>query len=197
MEIIEANPRTLEMLAQLEGMHRHLCPRQVLGGRMGLHAAELLGLEVPQKNKRMLALVETDGCFADGVSVATGCSMGHRTMRLMDYGKVAVTLVDTETGRAFRVAPRADVRAKAAEVMPDAPSRWKGQLEAYKKMAAEEMFAASEVEMNLNLQAVIGRPGTRVNCELCGEEILNQREVEIAGQILCRGCAGECYWRSM
>lgn len=74
-------------LARLAGRHRHLCPRQVLGVRMGLYAAERLGLPVPQDDKRLVAFVETDGCFADGVGAATGCWLGRRTMRLLDYGK--------------------------------------------------------------------------------------------------------------
>ena len=57
----------------------------------------LLNLPLPQKDKRLLTFVETDGCFADGVSVATGCWLGRRTMRLVDYGKVAATFVDTHT----------------------------------------------------------------------------------------------------
>lgn len=38
---------------------------------MGLYAGELLDLAVPQSDKRLYTFVETDGCFADRVSVAT------------------------------------------------------------------------------------------------------------------------------
>src|SRR3712207_7090667 len=48
------------------------------------------------------SFVETDGCFADGVSVATGCWLGRRTLRLVDHGKVAATFMDTLTERAVR-----------------------------------------------------------------------------------------------
>jgi formylmethanofuran dehydrogenase subunit E len=52
-----------ELLKQSANYHRHLCPRQVLGVRMGLLAGEMLGLEVPQphKSKRLFTIVETDG----------------------------------------------------------------------------------------------------------------------------------------
>jgi formylmethanofuran dehydrogenase subunit E len=56
--------------------HIHLCPRQVLGARMGLYAGELLGLDLPQDDKRLMVIVETDGCMLDGVGAATGCSPG-------------------------------------------------------------------------------------------------------------------------
>ncbi len=78
-----------ELLAASAALHRHLCPRQVLGVQMGRLAAELLQLELPQSDKRLLTIVETDGCFSTGVSVATNCWVGRRTLRVEDYGKVA------------------------------------------------------------------------------------------------------------
>ena len=196
MDSTIANPKLGEMLAQTAAMHKHLCPRQVLGVRMGLYAAEVLSLDAPQKDKRIIAFVESDGCFADGVSAATGCTLGHRTMRLVDYGKVAATFVDSKTGRAVRLAPKAGVRKLAAEVAPDASNRWKGQLDAYQKIANEDLLEVREVEMNLDVQAIVGKPGNRVNCAKCGEEILNQREVLRDGEMLCLSCAGDSYWRA-
>ncbi len=65
---------------------------------MGLLAGRWLGLDVPRDDKRLLTFVETDGCAADGVSSATGCRVGGRTLRVIDFGKVAATFVDTLTG---------------------------------------------------------------------------------------------------
>jgi formylmethanofuran dehydrogenase subunit E len=62
---------------------------------MGLHAGQLLQLDLPRTDKRLFVLVETDGCLTDGVAVATGCWFGRRTLRLVDQGKVAATFVDT------------------------------------------------------------------------------------------------------
>jgi formylmethanofuran dehydrogenase subunit E len=177
-------------LEQTAALHKHLCPRQVLGVRMGLYAAELLGVLVPQEDKRLFVFVETDGCFADGVSVATGCWLGHRTLRPVDLGKAAATFVDTETGRAIRVRAYPDARERAAECVPEAPDRWHAQLEAYQVMADEELLEARPVTLTLSLQAIISRPGLRVLCEGCCEEIMNEREVIVDGRVLCRACAG-------
>jgi formylmethanofuran dehydrogenase subunit E len=59
------------------------------------------------------------------------------------------------------------------------------------------LLQAQEVQLNLDVQAIVGKSGTRVNCAMCGEEILNQREVARDGQTLCQSCAGESYWRAV
>jgi formylmethanofuran dehydrogenase subunit E len=188
-------PDLTQLLAQTAARHDHLCPRQVIGVRMGLYAAELLELELPQSNKRLLALIETDGCFADGVSVATGCWLGHRTMRLMDYGKVAATFIDTQTERAVRIYAHHESRIHARAFAPSARSRWHAQLEAYQSMPTEQMLCWQPVALTLSWRELLSRPGVRVNCAVCGEEIINEREVVLNGHTLCRACAGDSYYQ--
>lgn len=177
------------LLRQVAALHDHLCPRQVLGVRAGLYGAGLLDVPAPDGDKRLFAFVETDGCFADGVWVATGCSLGHRTMRLVDYGKVAVTLADTETCRAVRIAPAANSRQLAALHAADAPSAWHAQLEAYQTLLEQELFHVEIVRLLLPLDEIISRPRLRVPCAQCGEEIMNRREIIVEGRALCRRCA--------
>ncbi|MEB2288040.1 MAG: FmdE family protein [Anaerolineae bacterium] len=185
---------TLEDLLQASAaLHRHLCPRQVLGVRMGLLAGRWLGLTVPRSDKRLLVFVETDGCAADGVAVATGCRVGGRTLRVVDFGKVAATFVDTRAGRAVRIAPAPESRERAWAYDPDARSRWHAQLAGYQRMPDEELFAAQDVVLTVSLEKLLSKPGYRVNCQICGEEIINEREVVREGVILCRACAGEGY----
>lgn len=182
------------LLEQTAALHNHLCPRQVLGVRMGMLAADLLDLDLPQSDKRLFAFVETDGCFADGISVATGCTLGHRTLRLMDYGKVAATFVDTNTDKAFRIYPHLSSRDSAAKWIPQAKSHWHAMREAYQEIPINELFCWQSVVLTLDLRAVISVHGLRVNCAICGEEILNQREVQINGQPVCRSCSGDTYY---
>ncbi|MEA2573054.1 MAG: hypothetical protein QOH93_352 [Chloroflexia bacterium] len=172
-------------------LHHHLCPRQVLGVRTGMHAAELFDMPLPQTGKRLFAFVETDGCFADGLSVATGCWLGRRTLRLIDYGKVAATFVDTSTGKALRVSPQSSARARALELAPAEPDSWHSQLAAYKVMSTPELLRVEEVRLTVSLEELISQPGLRVTCEGCGEEIMNAREVLVDGRVLCRRCAGD------
>ncbi len=175
--------------------HKHLCPRQVLGARIGLAGAAALGLDRLRQDKRLLIILETDGCFADGVEVATGCTVGHRTLRIEDYGKVAATFADVKTGYTVRVAPRLDIRARAPAYAPDESRHYFAQLRAYQIMPDVELLTMQEVHLTPSLKAIVSRAGVRVNCASCGEEIINEREVVSDGQILCRSCAGHSYYQ--
>jgi formylmethanofuran dehydrogenase subunit E len=152
--------------------HSYLCPRQVLGARIGLAGAAVLGLDVPRRDKRLLVILETDGCFADGIEVATGCAVGPRTLRIEDYGKVAATFVDVETEQALRVAPRLDVRQRAAYA-PDEPRHYFAQLRGYQITPDEELLTIEPVQLIQLIRQIVSRPGGRVNCAGCEEEIIN------------------------
>jgi len=177
--------------------HDHLCPRQILGVRIGLAGMKVLGFNEPPTKKQLLVISETDGCFVDGVIAATGCAVGHRTLRVEDYGKVAVTFVDTYTGRAVRIALRLDIRERASAFIPEEPRHYFAQMQAYQIMADEEMFVIQEVFLNTPIEQIVSRPGMRVNCDVCGEEVMNEREVQRDGLILCRACSEDGYYRSI
>ncbi len=174
--------------------HSHLCPRQILGVRLGLAGMNALGFDEPPAKKRSLVIVESDGCFADGVIAATDCTVGHRTLRVEDYGKTAAVFVDTLTGQAVRVAPTLDIRQKACVYVPGEPRRYFAQMQAYQIMPNDEMFTVTPVALNMPVEAIVSRPGVRVDCDVCGEEIINEREVKRDGLTLCRACAEDGYY---
>lgn len=183
-----------DLLDKSASMHHHLCPRQVLGVRMGLYAGEILNLELPQSDKRMYVIVETDGCAVDGISTATNCTVGHRTLRIEDYGKVASTFVDVQSGRAIRISPLSTARMAASGYAPEAHNRWEAQLLGYQRMPAEQLLSIQVVELNMAIGSIISRAGVKAICEACGEEIINEREVLLEGKTLCRSCAGSGYY---
>jgi formylmethanofuran dehydrogenase subunit E len=186
---------TLEQFFEASAkLHRRLCPRQVLGVRIGLCAGRVLGLVLPQTDKRLLTFMETDGCAADGVAVATGCCVGRRTMRIVDFGKVAATFVDTLSGSAIRIHPHPDSRVRADHYVVDQSDRWHTQLHAYQMMPDDALLVVEPVQLSVSLQAIISQPGKRVVCQVCGEEIINEREVVREGLTLCRACAGMRYY---
>jgi len=92
--------------------HGHKCPAMPLGLRVGAAAMNKLGVE-RAKDSQLLALVEIGDdhcatCFADGIQMITGCTFGKGNIKKLHYGKWGVTLVDTATGRAVRVSPKAE-----------------------------------------------------------------------------------------
>ncbi len=186
----------LQDLLQISACHHHkLCPRQALGARIGLAAGRLLELALPQSEKRLIAIAETDGCFVDGISAATGCYVGRRTLRIKDYGKVAATFIDSRTERAIRLAPRPNIRELAWDYAPDAKNKWEAQLIGYQCIPDAQLLSWQRVELATPLKQIIGRAGERVTCANCGEEIINQRQLVRDETILCKSCAGNSYYR--
>ncbi len=187
------------LLDQTTALHRHLCPRQVLGVRLGLLGGACLGLVVPQpfESKRLIAIVETDGCFADGVSTAANCWTGRRTLRVEDYGKVAATFIDTFSGRAVRIHPHPEARERARALAPEAPNRWQAQLLGYQRLPDAELLVVTPVALTLALEKLVSRAGYRVTCARCNEEVINEREVVRDRVTLCRACADAAYYRAI
>ena len=185
-------------------MHRHLCPRQILGLRMGLYGLRLLGLvdaayepRFRNDKKKLLVICETDGCGMDGVAIAVDCFVGRRTLRVLDFGKMACTLVNVQTERALRITPDPRSRSLARQYALDASSRWRAYLEAYQVIPDEILLRAQWVTLTQSLANILSRPGVRVNCDWCGEEIINEREVLGNCRVLCRSCAGEAYYQAI
>ena len=182
------------LLKQSSARHDHLCPRQVLGVRIGLAGLAALELESPVHKSTALIIIESDGCFADGIEVATGATIGHRTLRVNDFGKMAATFADVKTGRAIRISPALNVRERALIYAPDEPRHYFAQLQGYQVMPNSELLRIQEVALNPTLEELISKPVVRVNCDYCGEEIINEREVIVNDAILCRTCANDSYY---
>ena len=182
------------LLKQSSAQHDHLCPRQVLGVRLGLAGMKAIGLPIPMPHKAALVFIESDGCFATGIEVSTGAAVGHRTLRVMDLGKIAATFANVSTGCAIRVSLQPDVRKRALLYAPQIKARYYAQLKGYQLMPESELFSFQPVDLQPSLQAVISKPGLRTKCSRCGEEILNERQVHRDGKVLCRACAGNGYY---
>lgn len=181
-------------LAEAQAFHGHMCPGQVLGVRLALLGCRAAGVEHPQTSKQLITWVEIDRCGADAVQTVTGCRPGKRTLKLVDYGKLAATFLNTESGRAVRVSARTDSRERAAALYPQL-ERHEAQLAAYRVMADEELFDVQEVAVDVDVYDRPGKPGMRVVCTACGEDVNDNRQVETDGGPLCRGCAHGAYYR--
>ena len=194
--IEESRARFEKLLAESVQNHGHLCPGQVLGVKMSLRGLSEIGIQDPKckQRKDFMVIVEMDRCVLDAVQSVTGCSLGKRTMKFMDFGKMAATFVNLGTGKAVRVLAREESRRKAKERFPHILNKYAGQFKAYGIMSDEELFEVMPVEVQLRPEDMPGRPLSRVVCEACGEHVQDGREVLLDGVVLCKSCAGSSYY---
>ena len=185
-----------QLLSESVKTHGHLCPGQVLGVRMSMLGLAAIGTPDAKgrDRKSIIVFVEMDRCAADAVQSVTGCSLGHRTMKFMDYGKMATTFVNTKTGKAVRVVAKEESRQKAKEHFPEIENKYSAQLEAYKIMSDNDLFAVMEVNVKISREDMPGRPLRRVQCDSCGEHVQDMREVYREGKVLCVPCAEGGYY---
>ena len=191
-----------DLLELSAASHHHLCPKQVLGVRMGMLAAKILDMPLPQTDrKRLFVFAETDGCAISGITASTGCSVNKRTMRLMDFGKVAATFVDTVTDRAIRIHPLPESRQNAIAIaeayMRPEPieSRWHAYLYGYQVLDDRLLFSVRSVNLSVYLKDIISTPTAFAVCDHCGEEINNGREIITDTLTLCQACGGNGYYQ--
>lgn len=186
-----------QLLDETAAFHGHICPGQVLGVRMSLLGCRELGITDPHEYlKRLIVYVEIDRCAADAIQVVTGCKLGKRTMKFMDYGKVAASFVDLSTGGAVRVVTREDARDKVIQYLAGR-TKYEAQIISYKNLPDEELFRIENVRIEIPVEDMPGPTLRRVICSQCGEGINDCREVTLNGKLLCRACASGSYYSPM
>ncbi len=183
-----------ELLERAVAFHGRLYAGQVLGVRLAMLGCKLLGIREPRREKRLITFVEIDRCAADAIQTVTGCTLGKRTLKYLDYGKMAATFLDVTTGRAVRLAVREASRERAWRYAPDAKDKKDAQTRAYAVMPDEELFLAQDVHVTLRPEEMPGPPVFRAACDACGESVNDMRHVERGERVLCRACAHGAYY---
>ncbi len=195
-EYNETQDELEELLAESAALHGHICPGQVLGVRMAMLGCHELGIDNPREEpKRLVVYVEIDRCATDAIQGVTGCKLGKRTMKYVDYGKLAATFVDLHTGKSVRIAARENAREKASLWHRPGWTKHEAEVVAYKAMPDEELFHIQHVFVPIPAEDMPGPPQHRVTCEDCGEGINDRREVTVAGRVLCQSCAYGSYYQ--
>jgi len=200
----------LHHLLLLNGMlHGHYCP----GSAMGVKAAARAVCDLGVASKGMedvVAIVETNSCFSDGVQMVTGCTFGNNALIYRDYGKTAVTLA-RRSGDAVRVAARADrqpldrypeatalfrkvVRERRGTPEDDARLRqlWIDVAFDMLDLPDEELFTISRTGIEVPAYA---RMFGSVTCSICGESIMEPRTRMKDGNPVCIPCSRQEYYQ--
>jgi formylmethanofuran dehydrogenase subunit E len=195
------------LLNQAETLHGHLCPFVGLGVKAGQYAMAALN-QANTGMEEVVAIVECNNCFTDGIQAVTGCTFGNNALIFKDLGKTAVTVARREDGQAVRLIVRPDYRGNMMARYPSA-----GPL--FQKIVVERRGLPEEIHHFHHLWAAISRRELQTPleeqfhiqhltitmpayarifdsllCSACGEQIMASRAVEREGQTLCRVCAG-------
>ena len=180
-----------ELLKQAETAHGHLCAGQILGVRMAMLGCERLGLGDPRgkDRKRLVTYIEIDRCATDAIGVVTGCRLGKRALKFRDWGKMAATFVDLESGRALRIAALESSKALARQMYPEMENKNQQQMRAYREMADSDLFSEEWVRVAVEPKELPGYKGERIACAICGEGINYDRFIRRDDQMLCLSCA--------
>lgn len=169
-----------------------------MGVRMALLGCSLIGIEDARgaDRKKLIVWVEIDRCMTDAVSAVTGVRLGRRSLKYFDYGKVAATFLNTETGEAVRVLALDEARTLADERYPQILNKKERQLRAYREATDDELFKVSRVKVEYTQMDMPGHTRSRLVCSRCHEGINDGREVFTEeGCIVCRPCAFGGYYR--
>jgi len=194
------------LLYEAGALHGHVCPFLALGVKAGAHALDRIGA-ASSGMEDVVAVVETNSCFSDGIQFSTGCTFGNNALIYRDYGKTAVTVAE-RGGDAVRILVREDVMedldpeaselfekvVKDREATAEEEERF-GELwtdaafDALQK-PVHEVFEVEEVEPGVPEYAPIHEDA---RCDECGETVMAAKTVQREGRTLCRDCAGASF----
>ena len=166
-----------ELLAEAGKFHGDICRGIQIGTRMTMCGLKRIGLADPlgADRKRLIVFVEIDRCATDAIMALTGCRPGKRTMKIRDYGKMAATFINLESGRAVRVGTKPN--KESGNDKPDLAG-----------IPDEELFSILDVEVALRPEDMPGKPLRNRQCARCGATVLDGREIESQGEALCKPC---------
>lgn len=204
--IEEGNTRRL--LERAGELHGHYCPGLAYGVRAAYRAAKELGIQSTGMEE-VIALVETNNCFSDGVQFVTGCTFGNNALIFRDFGKTAFTLAK-RTGEGVRVCLTADFdtlakrhpgavelfrqvvvqRAGTPEEQARLPVLWRELSFSLLDPPDEELFKVQRVKIEVPAYA---RIFPSAKCSLCGENVMETRIRMKEGKPVCLPCAGQAF----
>lgn len=119
----QRQPTDPAWMASVVQFHGHLGPAVVAGARMGM-----IGLRAVDAKGYFDVEVTCEGplakppqaCFLDGVQVATGATMGKRTLHWTEAERILVRVKNTRTGRIVDVRPTPALMDLLAAFKPQA-----------------------------------------------------------------------------
>ncbi|MEM2902065.1 MAG: FmdE family protein [Candidatus Bathyarchaeia archaeon] len=174
-------------------LHGHLAPGVALGIRMGQISLKSIGL--PRGDKRLYAIVETSLCLPDGVQATTGCTPGHNSLQIEDFGKLAFCLARSDTKEAVRITLK---RVVCSPLFDDWVMRKRRLSHEEEEELAKELLRLDDSFFQIEKVMFEKFPefdgGEVVKCCECDELVLEVKSVMKEGRKICRACFGMRYY---
>ncbi len=200
----------LEMAGMLHG---HYCPGLALGVKAAYTGFEKLGIRENSGMEEVMAVVECNSCFVDGVQFAAGCTLGNNALVYQDLGKTAVTFYRRGGANAIRLCVKTyDIETgdegerREGDALFEKAVKRREQLTDNERTRMKELWVrrsfATVVEQADTLFAITPVPvpsfafAPRVDsqeCGVCGEKVMETRARVREGRPVCIGCAGDEY----
>ncbi|MBN2443873.1 MAG: SAM-dependent methyltransferase [Spirochaetales bacterium] len=198
-------------LLKAGSLHGHFCPGLSSGVYASVTGLNKIFQSPSDGMEKLLAITETNSCFADGIQAITGCTFGNNSLIYHDIGKTAVTFVVRGDDTGLRIRMKPDFHSILSEAYPEfsrlftkvikeragteedrAAFKVKGREAAFGLLSIpfDSLFDAAEVKVEIPLYAPIF--DNRV-CSQCNEEFMGPKAVKTNSDILCRKCAGIGY----
>ena len=210
MKSLKAGNRIRCLLKTAE-IHGHYCPGSALGVMAAMWGLEQLGLDslVSDGLENLMAVVETNACFTDGVQVVSGCTLGNNALVYRDLGRHAVTFAVRGRESGVRVHVRPDFQAVIDLAVPQfypllgkvivAREGTEAEEALFKKTAQKAALAVlgmpfEEILVSQRVKPVLPEyaPITAsAICSDCQEQVMASKTVVgEEGRELCFQCAG-------
>lgn len=158
--------------------HGHTCPGLAIGIRVSELAMQRLDIT---ECTSPVCVAETDMCALDAVQYLTGCTYGKGNLVHRDYGKAAFTFFDRTGQTGFRAVLNKRPIAKNGETRQDA-------IRTIMEADLNDLFKVEEVNQSPVKPARILES---IQCEACGEMVMESRIRRFAGKNLCIPCFTE------
>lgn len=200
----------LSKLLNICGMlHGHFCPGSSLGVKAAAKAMTELKIISSTGMEEILAIVETNNCFSDGVQIVTGCSFGNNALIYRDFGKTAFTLA-RRNGVGLRICIKPEY---VAQLNNDMKKIFKGIVnERGMNEAERDRVRRQRTELSFRLldspdeevfdikQVKIEVPNyarilASLKCSLCGENVIETRARIRNSQPICLTCSGQEFYQ--
>lgn len=203
--LIETN-KLEELLLRAGEIHGHFCPGLAMGVKAATYGLNKLSLK-SDGMEDVLAIVETNSCFSDGVQYLTGCTFGNNALIYRDFGKTAVTITGRE-GKGLRLRQKnnnilekyPDVKELFEKVVVKRvgterdrkllTKEWSDIAFKMLRLPLEDLFDIEEVKPDIPDYAPIFDDEF---CDLCGEKIMAVKAQKRRGSIYCIPCANADY----